>query len=147
LKNNLRKCLSLFSTGITAITSQTEDNLYEGITVNSFSSVSLKPPIVMWCLDKKTKSKKNFIKKNKEYKIIFLSANQKKDCYKLASKNNKFDHDHEVNLLKKSMGYLTCKLYKKFNAGDHIIILHKVIKFKINPKKKPLIFFRSKVLA
>ncbi|MEK9959397.1 MAG: flavin reductase family protein, partial [Pelagibacteraceae bacterium] len=101
MKNNLRKCLALFSTGITAITSQTEDNLYEGITVNSFSSVSLKPPIVMWCLDKKTKSKKNFIKKNKEYKIIFLSANQKKDCYKLASKNNKFDHRYEVNLLKK----------------------------------------------
>ena len=51
LKNNYRNFLSLFSTGITSIVVKNK-KIYEGITVNSFASVSLKPKIVIWCLDK-----------------------------------------------------------------------------------------------
>ena len=52
-KQNLRKCLSLFATGVTSIVSF-KKLTYTGITVNSFSSVSLNPPLVMWCINKKS---------------------------------------------------------------------------------------------
>lgn len=77
LKNKFINCLSLFTTGITSIIYKKESQ-YEGITVNSFAPVSLKPKIIMWCLDKTSKSKKNFLRKNVIYKIIFLSKKQKK---------------------------------------------------------------------
>ena len=58
-ENKFINCLSLFTTGITSIIYKKESQ-YEGITVNSFAPVSLKPKIIMWCLDKTSKSKKFF---------------------------------------------------------------------------------------
>lgn len=142
---NLRKCFSLFATGITSVISKNKKN-YVGITVNSFSSVSLDPPLVMWCIDKKSSSLSFFVKKNVEYKIIFLSSNQKKISNQLASPNNTIDKKLYLSIIKNSMGYLNCRLYKKINAGDHFIILHKVKNFKVLKSKKPLIFFKKKYL-
>ena len=139
----LRNCFSLFATGITSIISKNKNN-YIGITVNSFSSVSLNPPLVMWCIDKKSSSLIYFIKKSLEYKIIFLSNHQKNISKQLASSNNIFDKKIYQSIVNNSMGYLNCKLYKKINAGDHYIILHKVNNFKILKNKKPLIFFKKK---
>jgi len=140
---NLRKCFSLFATGITSVISKNKKN-YVGITVNSFSSVSLDPPLVMWCIVKKSSSLSFFVKKNVEYKIIFLSSNQKKISNQLASPNNTIDEKLYLSIIKNSMGYLNCRLYKKINAGDHFIILHKVKNFKVLKSKKPLIFFKKK---
>ena len=140
---NLRKCFSLFATGITSVISKNKKN-YVGITVNSFSSVSLDPPLVMWCIDKNSSSLSFFVKKNVEYKIIFLSSNQKTISNQLASPNNTIDEKLYLSIIKNSMGYLNCRLYKKINAGDHFIILHKVKNFKVLKSKKPLIFFKKK---
>ena len=142
LKNKFTNCLSLFTTGITSIIYK-KDSQYEGITVNSFAPVSLKPKIIMWCLDKTSKSKKNFLRKNVIYKIIFLSKKQKKISKKLASTNNTFNKLYLNNIVKESLGYLECKLYKTYNVGDHYLVLHKVKSFKILKGKDPLIFFKS----
>jgi len=139
----LRKCFSLFATGITSIITSNKKH-YIGITVNSFSSVSLNPPLVMWCIDKKSSSLKTFISNKSNYKIIFLSNKQKNISNLLATPNNQFTKKFYNSIIANSMGYLNCKLYKKINAGDHFIILHKVIGFKIYNNKKPLIFFNSK---
>ena len=74
----LRKCLSLFATGITSIVTKNKSK-FIGITVNSFSSVSLNPPLVMWCIDKKSSSIQDFVKNKNKYMIIFLSRKQKKN--------------------------------------------------------------------
>lgn len=139
----LRKCLSLFSTGVTSIISK-QNNNYIGITVNSFSSVSLKPPLVLWCIDKESSSLKYFVKKKNEYKIIFLSNNQKKISNQLASSNNIFNKIFYKSIINHSLGFLTCSLYKKINAGDHYIILHRIKNFKILKNHKPLLFFKKK---
>ena len=97
----------------------------------------------MWCLDKTSKSKKNFLRKNVIYKIIFLSKKQKKISKKLASTNNTFNKLYLNNIVKESLGYLECKLYKTYNVGDHYLVLHKVKSFKILKGKDPLIFFKS----
>ena len=139
----LRNCLSLFATGITSIITGNK-KIFIGITVNSFSSVSLNPPLVMWCIDKKSSSIQNFVKNKNKYSIVFLSRNQKKISNLLASSNNKFDKKFYTNIISNSLGYLDCAMYKKISAGDHYIILHKVLKCKIVSKKQPLIFYNKK---
>jgi len=146
LKNKYRNFLSLFSTGITSIVVENE-KVYEGITVNSFASVSLKPKIVTWCLDKNSRSKKNFLNKNKKYKIFFLSIKQKKVSQKLASSNNTFDEKYFNSILRECLGYMNCKLLKKYNVGDHYLVLHKVVNYYVLKKQKPLIFYKSKYLS
>ena len=146
LKNNYRNFLSLFSTGITSIVVKNK-KIYEGITVNSFASVSLKPKIVIWCLDKNSRSKKNFLDKNKKYKIFFLSKKQKKVSQKLASSNNVFNDKYFNLILQECLGYMDCKLFKTYNVGDHYLVLHKVLSYYIMKKQKPLIFYKSKYLS
>ena len=141
-KENLRKCFSLFATGVTSIISF-KKSIYTGITVNSFSSVSLNPPLVMWCIDKKSSSLTSFLSLRNNYKIIFLANSQKAISNKLAGSDNVFDKTFCDKILKKSLGYLDCSIFKKYDAGDHYIIVHKVLKFKILSKKKPLVFFNS----
>ena len=49
---NLRSIFSKFATGVTAITFKSSNGLNLGITVNSYTSLSLDPPLILWCLDK-----------------------------------------------------------------------------------------------
>ena len=135
MKNKYRNFLSLFSTGITSIVVENE-KAYEGITVNSFTSVSLRPKIVTWCLDK-----------NKKYKIFFLSNKQKKISQKLASSNNAFDEKYFNLISKECLGYMDCKLLKTYNVGDHYLVLHKVLNYYVLKNQKPLIFYKSKYLS
>ncbi len=146
MKNKYRNFLSLFSTGITSIVVENE-KAYEGITVNSFTSVSLRPKIVTWCLDKNSRSKKNFLNKNKKYKIFFLSNKQKKISQKLASSNNAFDEKYFNLISKECLGYMNCKLLKTYNVGDHYLVLHKVLNYYVLKNQKPLIFYKSKYLS
>ena len=140
---NLKKCLSLFATGITSIVTKNSKK-YIGITVNSFSSVSLEPPLVMWCIDKKSSSIKSFLKVKNNYEIIFLSKSQKKISNKFASSDNEVNASALKKIKKDSLGYMICSFYKKLSAGDHYIILHKVKTFRVLNDKKPLLFYKSK---
>ena len=141
--SQLRNCLALFTMGITSIVSE-NNSKFTGITVNSFSSVSLNPALVMWCIDKKSSSLKFFVRKKYKYTIIFLSNKQKNISNQLASANNQFDKKFYNSIISNSLGYLTCSLHKKISAGDHYLVLHKVLKCKILSKKKPLVFFNRK---
>lgn len=140
---NLKKCLSLFATGITSIVTKNSKK-YIGITVNSFSSVSLEPPLVMWCIDKKSSSIKSFLKVKNNYEIIFLSKSQRKISNKFASSDNEVNTLSLKKIKKDSLGYMICSFYKKLSAGDHYIILHKVKTFRVLNHKKPLLFYKSK---
>lgn len=70
----LRNCFGCFATGVTVITWMNDDGQRRGITVNSFTSVSLDPPLVLISIDKKTKAFEEL--KNKSFVINILSADQ-----------------------------------------------------------------------
>ncbi len=70
----------------------------------------------------------------------------KKISNQLASSNNKFDKKFYKEIISNSLGYLDCTMYKKISAGDHYIILHKVIKCKILSLKPPLIFIIENII-
>ena len=88
---DLRNIFSKFATGVTAITFESSAGLNLGITINSYTSLSLDPPMVLWCLDKDSDLYEEITTLDK-YIINFLSEEQKDIANSLAQKN-----DHILN--------------------------------------------------
>tara|TARA_B100001765_G_C19470754_1_gene323864 strand:- start:510 stop:986 length:477 start_codon:yes stop_codon:yes gene_type:complete len=145
---SLRKIFARFATGVAAITFSGKNNKFLGVTVNSYTSVSLEPPLVLWCLDKDSELYDELIEKE-NYVINFLSEDQRSIAVHLAKKNNhsldEVKHRIKGNncVIEGVVGWISCSKVQTFDAGDHEIILGRVIDFN-NNKRNPLIFWDSK---
>ncbi|MGI9082639.1 MAG: flavin reductase family protein, partial [Candidatus Fonsibacter lacus] len=110
-----KKVLSKYATGITVVTKKNKNNLITGITVNSFVSISLKPPYISWSLDKTASSFKKF-KNLKFFNIYILSAKQIEVSNYFSFKNEiKKNTPLANNLLKHNLAELNCKTVRKIN--------------------------------
>ena len=88
----LRKTLGKYSTGVTVVTSIDNNGNPIGMTVNSFTSVSLQPALVLWCIDKKQPSYNSFMDAE-GYAVNILSKDQNDLCHKFASQlDDKFEN-------------------------------------------------------
>ena len=67
----LRRTLGKYSTGVTVVTSTDNDGNPIGMTVNSFTSVSLQPALVLWCIDKNQPSYNSFMNDKRYYPPIY----------------------------------------------------------------------------
>ena len=147
-KGNFKKTLSTFTTGITVVATNHNSILY-GKTINSFSSLSLSPPLVLFSLDKKS-SKLNIFKDSKTVSINILSKNQELISNNFAKKNpswNEIEYDilkNENPIIKNCVSNLDCKIIDKIKKGDHIIFICKVLQVLNNTKLKPLVYYNSK---
>ena len=147
-KVNFKKTLSTFATGITVVATKNNSILY-GKTINSFSSLSLSPPLVLFSLDKKSTKLKIF-KESKIISINILSNKQEMISNNFAKKNpnwKEINYDVLNNgnpIIKNCISNLDCKILDKIKKGDHIIFVCKVSKVVNNDKLKPLIYYNSK---
>ena len=131
----LRKTLGKYSTGVTIVTSIDNDGIPIGMTVNSFTSVSLEPALVLWRIDKKQPSYRSFM--NAEgYAVNILSKDQNNLCYKFASQlEDKFENidwktsENGFPLLKNSLAWFDCKKWNYYSGGDHQILVGEVTSF------------------
>ena len=149
-KNNFRETLAKFATGITVVGTNNNSILY-GKTINSFSSLSLSPPLVLFSLDIKS-SKLDIFKRSNAVSINILSKKQKNISDNFARKSPDWN-DVEYYLLKNGnpiikncVSNLDCKIINKIKKGDHIIFICNVINVSVNDKLKPLIYFNSRYL-
>ena len=146
-KNNYRKTLSTFVTGITVVATKNNSVLY-GKTINSFSSLSLSPPLVLFSLDKKS-SKLNIFKNSYSVTINILSKNQEFISNNFAKKNPDWkDIEYDIlkngnPIIKNCVSNLDCKIIDKIKRGDHIIFICKIFSVLHNNKLKPLIYYNS----
>ena len=145
-----KSVMSKFTTGVTIITINNNNN-YIGKTVNSFASISLNPPLVLFSLGKKSSDLKYFVK-SQFFGVNILSRKQKKlsicfskvkpkwgDAKIFFSKNN-------IPLIKDSVANLSCKNIKSISQGDHIIFICKILESQVNTKLKPLVYLNSNYL-
>jgi flavin reductase (DIM6/NTAB) family NADH-FMN oxidoreductase RutF len=151
INSNLFKlAMSKYATGVTIITIDSKEK-YFGKTVNSFASLSLKPPLILFSLDKKSSSL-NIFKKSSFFGINILSKNQKKLSNYFSMKNPLWKNTpftlskNNVPLVNNCVANIDCKKIKLINQGDHIIFICKINTVKINEKKKPLIYLNSKYI-
>ena len=152
-KKEFIKTVSKFITGITIVTLGDSKKGFYGCTVNSFTSLSLNPPQILFCVDNRNSFIKEF-KRNTLVNINILSDKQKDLSNKFASspelrwKDTKFKvSKNDVPFFQDSLVVIETVIDKKIFSGDHLIIicgLRKIIHLK---KGNPLVYFEGKYLS
>lgn len=130
-----RSALSTFTTGVTIITTRGEDGEPVGLTANSFNSVSLNPPMVLWSLDKNAMSLPAF-SANKHWNVHILSTEQEALSGRFASRGeDKFkglELDQGINdipLMPNCTARFNCRTAFIYEGGDHMIFVGEVLSF------------------
>jgi len=143
-----RRTCAQFATGITVVTTLDSDGRPHGMTVNSFSSVSLDPPLVLVSIDLKNAILGHFISSS-WFAINILAEHQEDLSRRFSSPSeNRF---LEVNwqaggsgtpLLDGVLAQLECSVVRTFEAGDHTVLIGEVERAG-HTEGKPLVFFDS----
>lgn len=144
-----RTALGAFATGVTVITAMGQDGKPIGMTANSFNSVSLDPPLVLWSLAKKAFSLQDFIAA-KHWAVHVLSADQEHISNQFARGGadkfagvNPITSAHGVPLLQNCAARFECAGTFQYEGGDHIIFVGEVKQFERNDRP-PLVFHAGK---
>ena len=144
---DLRSIFSKFATGVTAVTFKDSSGLNLGITVNSYTSLSLDPPLILWCLDKDSDLYEEITNLD-NYIINFLSEEQKDIASSLAQKNDHILNPDQFTLIdhgliiKDSIGWMACTKNTIIDSGDHSILTANVYDSQIIDGY-PLVFWGS----
>lgn len=146
----LRNVFGQFATGVTVVcTTDAEGNHY-GITVNSFSSLSLDPPLALFSLAYDSNTLQP-IQDSRIFSINILSDQQQAISNSLAKKGGP-EKLQSVPLRKgrtgapiveNSLAYLDCELHATYEGGDHLIIVGKIVEAAVNAGQAPLLFFQG----
>ena len=144
----LRNAFGSFTTGVTVVATREADGTPRGFTANSFSSVSLDPPLLLVCIAKSALSLRVF-QEASCFSVNILEQSQAEVSRIFASQAvDKFDRVpwdkgvFEIPLLRGSLARFTCETDRQIDAGDHAILLGKVIAFDYQ-NGTPLSYFRG----
>jgi len=144
-----RKAMGCFPTGVTVVTTLGGDGAPVGVTVSSFSSLSLDPPLVLFCLDNRAGSFEAF-KNSKHFAIHVLRQEQRELSITFASKlddkwkNVTFEtNDEGVPLLGNCMAVFECKTHSLVPGGDHHIVIGEVQRLNFSEVGEALVYFRG----
>jgi flavin reductase (DIM6/NTAB) family NADH-FMN oxidoreductase RutF len=139
----LRNAFSRFATGVTVVTAMTEDGPV-GMTVNSFSSVSLNPPLTLWSIDRKS-SRYAVFAQAWDTAIHVLAQDQEELCLAFAKRADAFTLTdwhvgaRGVPLLDTCLARFECRRYGTHDAGDHTILVDQVMQATVQDGN-PLVF-------
>ena len=146
-QSDFRQGLGLFPTGVTIVTTQPESGDPIGMTVSSFNTVSLNPPLVLWSIDRSSLSLDAF-SECEQFAINVLSKDQQDLSNRFASKGaDKFADTPFTKgvgnspLLKGCIAQLECKTWQTYDGGDHVIIVGEVITYRYDKTREPLVFY------
>ncbi len=149
--NTFRRCLAKFATGVTVMTCSDEDGAPCGMTANSFSSVSLEPPLVLWNIAKVSNSLEAYMDAA-HFAINVLAADQQELATHFAMSDHTLFDDVEHTLsadgapvLADTVAVYTvavfeCRTHEIHDCGDHYIIIGEVTDFR-SEDLEPLLFF------
>ncbi|HEX8254618.1 MAG TPA: flavin reductase family protein [Thermoanaerobaculia bacterium] len=139
--------LSHFASGVTIVTTEHEGRPY-GMTVASFASLSLHPPLVLVCIEKSVKTHEALSSAD-AFGVSILGASQQAVSGRFASKrDDKFDG---VSVRRGELGSplidgaicaLECRVHSKLEGGDHTIFVGEVVDAQTTGEA-PLVYFRS----
>ena len=145
---DIRQALSKFATGVTVVS--TIDNFGNpiGMTANSFSSVSLNPPLVLWSIGNNQPSYDIFTNA-KGYSVNILSKEQENLCKLFSSPvDDKFEKikfslsENGFPIIDNSLAWFDCLKWQNYPGGDHEILVGEVKKFHTS-ETSPLIFWNG----
>ena len=133
----LRDVLGRFATGVTVITTR-YGGQWLGLTVNSFTALSLEPPLVLWCLRRKSATCAAFVT-TEHFAVNILAADQRNLAEQFAARGERFAGvaaragPHGLALLDGTVGALICRRNRVFPAGDHVVLIGSVMHYNARP--------------
>ena len=146
-----RAALGCFPTGIAVITVALREASPIGITVNSFTSVSLDPPLVLWCIDRRSRRYPAFAGAD-AFTVSILASGHREVSSRLAGQG-----EHSLDgigliptelgppALADSLAVFECALESVQDAGDHAILIGRVLRFaRHDGAGAPLVYFQGR---
>lgn len=144
---SLRGALSRFGTGVAIVTTEGADGPV-GMTVNSFSSVSLDPPLVLWSAARASRRYPHFAGAA-HMAIHVLAADQLGLCQAFAARADAFDAadwhrgEDDLPVLRGCLARFDCAAYAEYDGGDHGILVARVLRATLG-EGTPLLCYQSR---
>ena len=145
----LRDAFGRFATGVTIVTAMSDQGPV-AITANSFSSVSLDPPLVLWSPDKNSRRFTYFVGAE-NYAIHVLAADQDELCWRVSSdafglrEGDYLVNAQNVPILPDCLARFECSQRSVFEGGDHAIVVGEVLRATYQEARDALGFFGGKI--
>lgn len=146
----LRDALGCFATGVTVVTAMTADGTPIGLTANSFTSVSLDPPLLLVCIAN-TAGSAPALRAADRFAVNVLQIGQQPTSNRFAGKGeDRFAAtpweigECGTPVLTGSLSSFECARAELYEAGDHFILVGRVLKAIFEPRRDPLLYFRGK---
>lgn len=148
-KEEFRRALGRFASGVSIITTADKSGRLHGITVSAFCSVSLEPPLVLVCIEKNTGSHRAFLE-SAAFVVNILKAEQQPLSDRFAGPiPDKFEGVafrtgiENLPVLDGALVNLECTLKNRFDAGDHTIFVGQIEKSHVSETGEPLVYFQG----
>ena len=142
-----KEAMSRFASGVTVVTTEHDGALY-GMTVASFASLALHPPLVLVCVAKSAKSHEA-IRASGQFGVSILASTQQELSGKFASKaEDKFSGvdirrgESGLPLIEGAICTLECRVHEQLPGGDHSIFVGEVVEAQTS-EGAPLVYYRS----
>lgn len=145
-----RRAMGAFATGITVMTTPDEDEQQgiHGMTANSFTSVSLDPPLVLVSVDKRARMH-DLVQKSKVFGVSVLADSQEAVSRHFAGRPNvdvetslSYDWRDGVPLLTGALSAVSCRLWAQYDGGDHTLFVGEVTDM-LQEDGEPLLYVRG----
>lgn len=152
ISNDLfKELMKRFAAGVTLVTFS-ENEKFGGLTVSSFCSLSMNPPLVLICIDKKVASHQSLINGD-HFGVNICSSEQGKLAWDFASSKINKDElirslphtttDSGTPLLDNALASMDCKITEKYEGGDHTIFVGLIKEGKFDKNAEPLVYYSS----
>ena len=148
-----RHACGRFATGVTIASVMDPEGVPHGLTVSSFTSVSLDPPLVLWCIDRRSRRHDAFVAAP-GFTVSLLAAGHRAVSARLAGAG---EHSLDgLKLLETELGppaladclaAFECTREKVADGGDHSVLIGRVLRFHRPQEGAPLVFFRGRYSA
>ena len=145
----LRDALGCFATGVTVVTCLDADGKPVGLTANSFTSVSLDPPLLLVCIAKQAASAGAMVGAT-HFAVNVLQTGQQPASIRFATRhedrfglNDWSPGEYGAPVLEKSLGVFECETHGVHDGGDHHMLIGQVVKARFDASLDPLLYFRG----
>ncbi|HWW46408.1 MAG TPA: flavin reductase family protein [Xanthobacteraceae bacterium] len=146
-----RFALGEFATGVAVITARSKSGELIGMTMSSFNSVSLDPPLILFSVDRKALSLPA-MEEAEGYAVNVLAKHQasiaNQFARRMADKWSDIERTvghAEAPLINGALAHFECTPYATYDGGDHVIFVGRVVRYATHPQKPaPLVFFRGR---
>lgn len=147
---SFRDALGLFVTGVTVITARSPSGKAVGVTANSFNSVSIDPPLILWSLAETSSSLPAF-NTSEFFAVHILREDQSELAKRFATSGiDKFEGiatiegDGNVPLIDDCAARIECRTWDRHPGGDHIIFVGEVLRITADHDASPLLYHGGK---